>query len=98
MGLDANTPGAVLYDRFSGNFSKLFSPMKEKFKQSLNIHTLTDSEMVGGWSKHGQPCDRIHALWRMLTDAFEAISLGYNNSIFQRRVLNKINHQTSCVQ
>jgi hypothetical protein len=77
----------VIFDKFSGNFAASIEPLKNNFRTCLNVEMLTDDEMPGGFSKYGQPCDKLHALWRMLCDAYEAVALGYPNDVFRRLCL-----------
>ena len=64
-----NVPGGIVADRFSGNYSAMAKTLKAKFQACLNVYTLDEDTMVGGFSKFGKPCDKLHALWRVLCDA-----------------------------
>ena len=51
----------------------------------LNVEIMDN--IPGGMSKNAQPCDKVHARWRQLRDALQAVVSGNQHDIFKRRKL-----------
>ena len=93
LGVDANTPGILIHDAFTGNTSGREACLRQKFCSADNIKIF--SEVPGGWSANGQPCDAIHQYYRSLNDSFQTVSLGMNRNPLLRQRLQDLTHTAS---
>ena len=75
MGVDSSGKVGILFDRFSGNFSEVEEPLRQRWAAEHNAIFVEKDDVPAGLSKHLQPCDKIHAYWRVfLHDATVSIS------------------------
>ena len=70
LGLPFEAKAGLIADAFTGNETAEYAAMRKRWAANLNV-VFVDG-IPGGWSKNGQPCDRLHALFRALTDVYEA--------------------------
>jgi len=90
LGLDASARAGLLADAFTGNSSLEQEALRLRWCKENNVTMMSD--IPGGWSKNGQPCDKFHAMFRRLTDIWEDMELMYQPDILNRPLLKDMLH------
>jgi hypothetical protein len=90
LGLDATARAGLLADAFTGNSSAEQEALRVRWCNENNVTMMSD--IPGGWSKNGQPCDKFHAMFRRLTDIWEDMELMYQPDIMSRPLLSEMLH------
>jgi hypothetical protein len=90
LGVDATARAGLLADAFTGNSSLEQEALRVRWCTENNVTMMSD--IPGGWSKNGQPCDKFHAMFRRLTDIWEDMELMYQPDIMNRPLLSEMLH------
>jgi hypothetical protein len=64
LNIPVTEAAGLIADAFTGNESKEYKSLRQRWSEEINAKFVNG--IPGGWSKNGQPCDKVHAIYRYL--------------------------------
>ena len=84
-GLAHSVKGLLTCDGFTGTFATKQGEHLRRNQILEEMNMLEPSEERGGWSAKGQPCDKVHAVFRRRCDSHGGLALGYRHNLRNRK-------------
>ena len=82
--------GGIIFDAFTGNEGRCKGEdvRRDVWSEEANVAILP--KIPGKGSVKQQPCDRVHGVWRKITDYAEDSCIGMRDDVFKRSPLADI--------